>query len=154
MRFFSFIESSHEEILKEWDSFAKTLFPKHVERYLRRDHAAEMLTAISTDMQTAQSGQEQIDKSKGIVSPYRTPNKAASVHGVTRSIDGLTVSQLASEFRALRAVILRLWLPTNKVMSVEVINDIIRFNEAIDEAVADSISTHSDDRLKAFQLSL
>lgn len=143
MRFFSFIESHQEKILDEWDKFAKTLFPKNEERYLRRDHAAEMLKEMAADMKTVQSGQEQIDKSKGTVSPSHSSDNAAEVHGVTRSIDGLTVSQLASEFRSLRAIVMRLWLPEIDMLSKEVVNDIIRFNESIDEALADSITSHA-----------
>ena len=38
---------------------------------------------------------------------------------------------------------MRLWLPKLDVLSQEVINDIVRFNESIDEAIADSIISYS-----------
>ena len=143
MRFFTFIETSQQEILNEWDKFAKTLFPEQKDSYMRRDHAAEMLAEIAADMQTDQSAQEQINKSRGVVSPFHPEDSAASVHGVSRSSDGLDISQLASEFRSLRAIVMRLWLPKLDVLSQEVINDIVRFNESIDEALADSIISYS-----------
>ena len=143
MRLFTFIESHLEEILNEWDKFAETLFTKNKPRYLLRDHACEMLQELMADMKTTQSAQAQVDKSKGVVSPFHDSDNAASVHGIMRQNEGFTASELAAEFRALRAAILRIWLPKIDVMSKEVVIDIVRFNEAIDEALADSITTHA-----------
>lgn len=143
MRLFTFIESHLEEILNEWDKFAETLFTKNKPRYLLRDHAREMLQELMADMKTTQSAQAQVDKSKGVVSPFHDSDNAASVHGIMRQNEGFTASELAAEFRALRAAILRIWLPKIDVMSKEVVTDIVRFNEAIDEALADSITTHA-----------
>lgn len=144
MRLSTFIESNMEEILGEWDKFAKTLFSAEDKNnaYLLRDHAREVLLEMTIDMETNQSPQQQAEKSKGVVSPYHPDDSAANVHGVLRHDDGFTVSQVAAEFRALRASVLRLWLPKISVMSKEVVVDIIRFNESIDEALADSIVTY------------
>ena len=51
--------------------------------------------------------------------------------------------QLSSEFRALRATVLRLWLPQADAMSDQTVRDMVRFNEAIDQALAESIVTYS-----------
>ncbi|MDP3799632.1 MAG: RsbRD N-terminal domain-containing protein [Polaromonas sp.] len=144
MRLSTFIDSNIEEILSEWDKFAKTLFPPEDKgkAYLLRDHAREVLLELTKDMETAQSPQQQAEKSKGVASPYHPDDSAANVHGVMRHDDGFTVSQVAAEFRALRASVLRLWLPKISVMSAEVVFEIIRFNESIDEALADSIVTY------------
>lgn len=144
MKLSEFIDTNVEEILREWDKFANTLFPpeqKHT-AHLLRDHAREMLLEVTKDMETAQSPQQQVQKSKGAESPYHPDDSAANVHGVLRHDDGFTVSQVAAEFRALRASVLRLWLPNISVMSEEVVFEIIRFNESIDEALADSIVTY------------
>ena len=143
MRLFTFIESNIEEILNEWDKFAETLFPKGAQRYIMRDHAREMLSELVSDMKTSQSAQEQVEKSQGGSSPFHPSDSAANVHGVMRSNEGFSVPDIAAEFRALRAAILRLWLPKIEVMSKEVVTDIVRFNESIDEALADSITTHA-----------
>ena len=144
MRLFTFIESNLEEILVEWDEFAEAIFPDRSPRYLLRDHAREMLRELMADMKTHQSAQAQVDKSKGIVSPFHPSDSAASIHGVMRNSEGFTVSEVAAEFRSLRAAVLRLWLPKIDLMSKEVVTDIIRFNEAIDEALADSITTYAE----------
>ncbi|MFM9879613.1 MAG: RsbRD N-terminal domain-containing protein [Burkholderiaceae bacterium] len=144
MRLSEFITSSTEEILVEWDKFARTLFSEEDKNktYLLRDHAREILLELTADMETSQSLKQQVDKSKGVVSPYHPDDSAANVHGVLRHDEGFTVSQVAAEFRALRASVLRLWLPKISVMSKEVVIDIVRFNESIDEALADSIVTY------------
>lgn len=144
MRLSTFIETNLEEILAEWDNFAKTLLSgeDRSNAYLLRDHAREVLMELTADMKTKQSPQQQSDKSKGITSPFHPDDSAANVHGVLRHDDGFTVSQVAAEFRALRASVLRLWLPRISILSKEVVDDIIRFNEAIDEALADSIVTY------------
>ncbi|MES2942021.1 MAG: hypothetical protein V4772_04025 [Pseudomonadota bacterium] len=144
MRLSTFIELNLEEILGEWDKFAKTLFPTEdkFNAYLLRDHAREVLLELTADMETSQSSQEQADKSKGVATAYHPEDSAANVHGVLRHDDGFSVSQVAAEFRALRASVLRLWLPKISVMTEEVVTDIVRFNESIDEALADSLVTY------------
>lgn len=145
MRLSTFIKSHLEEILGEWDKFARTLFSSEekLSDYRLRDHAREVLLELTVDMQTGQSPQQQSDKSNGAVSPNHSDDSAATVHGVQRHDDGLTVSEVAAEFHALRGSVLRLWLPKISVMSKEVVIDIIRFDKAIDQALADSLITYN-----------
>ena len=67
MRLSQFIEANIKEILEEWDQFALTLFPSgaHVSASVLRDHARGILMELTEDMETAQSAQQQADKSKG-----------------------------------------------------------------------------------------
>ena len=143
MRLFTLIEINMDVILNEWDTFAQTFFKDNSRRYLLRDHAREMLIEMMADMKTAQTAQEQVDKSKGVASPYHPSDSAATVHGMMRSNEGLTAFEIAAEFRSLRASILRIWLPQIDVMTKEVVTDIIRFNESIDEALADSMNANA-----------
>ena len=146
MRLSTFIEAHTEEILREWDSFARTLFLEKdpLSVLLLRDHAREMLAELTQDIQTAQSPQQQIDKSRGKISPYHTDESAASIHGVLRHEEGFSVSQVAAEFRALRAVVHRLWLPHISTFATEVADDIMRCNESIDKALAESLVTYGE----------
>ncbi|MBC7711320.1 MAG: RsbRD N-terminal domain-containing protein [Rhizobacter sp.] len=146
MRLSTFINNHQDTILDEWDQFAKTLFSPEDKRnhYLLRDHARELLLELIADMTSDQSPQQEVDKSKGVVSPFHADDNAANVHGVTRHDEGFSVSAVVAEFRALRASILRMWLPNILVMSTPVVIDIIRFNESIDQLVADSIVTYKE----------
>lgn len=144
MKLSEFIDANVEEILREWDKFAQALFPtKDKNRaFLLRDHAREMLLDITKDMEKAQTLAEQAAKSKGD-RPYHPDESAANVHGMLRQHDGFSAAEIVAEFRALRATVLRLWLPKITTLSAEIIQEIVRFNESIDEAVADSLFTYN-----------
>ena len=144
MRLAKFIELNQKEILAEWDIFAKTIFSGNAKSHLSllRDHAEEILLELVSEMEQKESAQEQKAKSMGAASPFHPDESAANVHGMLRHDDGISFSSLAAEFRALRASVLRLWLPNIPVITKQVLLDVIRFNEAIDEALADSIATY------------
>jgi hypothetical protein len=72
-----------------------------------------------------------------------TAETAAETHALLRARSGFDIIQLAAEYRALRASVLRLWKDAGGVSSDEDFNDMMRFNEAIDQALAESISSFS-----------
>lgn len=140
-----FIEQHMDEILAEWVSFARTLDSSAEEMTLMqlRDHAEAILRSIALDIDSQQSRREQYDKSRGNSPAEGTQYSAASVHGTQRHQSNFTLLHLSAEFRALRATVLRLWLPRVSVLSAETIREMIRFNEGIDQALAESIVTYS-----------
>ena len=68
------------------------------------------------------------------------PETAAQTHAILRARSGFDINQLAAEYRALRASVLRLWTDAYVPSDVTEFEQVIRFNEAIDEALAESIS--------------
>ena len=68
-----FITRHMEEILVEWEVFARTLGPAAdtMDVEALRDHAQEMLTAIAADLSRLQSPAQQEAKSKGEAEPPR-----------------------------------------------------------------------------------
>ena len=143
MRLSRFITEHVDEILLEWVSFARTLAPAaHDMSVLAlQDHAKPILEEIALDMETRQSPEQQEEKSQGLAPDDE--HSAAAVHGTLRQISDFSLVQLAAEFRALRATVLRLWLPEVTQMSGATIQEMIRFNEAIDQALAESVVTYS-----------
>jgi signal transduction histidine kinase len=132
-------------IVSAWEQFAASLFPAAAQASSStlRDHAEQILQAIAEDLRTPQSRQEQADKSKGLAigSPAQG-RTAAQTHAVLRAASGFSMQQLVAEYRALRASVPRLWLdaaPPGR----EAMEDIGRFNEAIDQAVAESVDFFS-----------
>ena len=104
-----------------------------------RDHASQILAAVANDLTTAQTREEQSEKSKGRAPmPEGAPETAAQTHAVLRARSGFDINQLVAEYRALRASVLRLWMDVTPLNQVAV-QDLIRFNEAIDQAVAESV---------------
>lgn len=151
MKLSQFIEANIEKILEEWDEFALTLFPSgaHVSARELRDHAREILMELTKDMDTAPSAQQQADNSSGEESKAGEGESAAAAHGVERHYSGFTLAELAAEFRALRTTVLRLWLPEVSTMTAHVARDMVRFNEAIDQALAESVATYSQQNSRA-----
>ena len=145
MKLSEYLADHMEEILIGWDSFAQTLTPaaSAMTRKALRDHARQMLLAIALDIDTVQNDSEGIEKSMGH-SPDTYALSAASIHGSLREDSGFTLIQLTAEFRALRANVLRLWLATIKEFDETVTKDIVRFNDAVDQALAESAVTFAE----------
>ncbi len=145
MRLGPFIVQNMQRIVQEWESFAATILPaaRSMESLALRDHAQEILEAIVKDLSTPQTGDEQAAKSKGLA-PKRigAPETAAQTHAFLRARSGFDIRQLASEYRALRASVLRLWMEDCHPAAPD-LDDMIRFNEAMDQALAESIDFFS-----------
>ena len=142
MRLSQFIQDDMEAILAEWEAFATTLYPAstHMTPRMLRDHAQQMLLAVVADLATLQTSKEQSEKSMGRARvPLDAPETAAQTHAVLRAQSGIDINQLAAEYRALRASVLRLWEEKFQPGRDD-LQDLIRFNEAIDQALAESIS--------------
>ncbi|MDQ2641477.1 MAG: HAMP domain-containing histidine kinase [Pseudomonadota bacterium] len=134
-----------DEIMAEWVDFARTIDSSAEEMTLLqlRDHAAGILKSIALDIERQQSGEEQYEKSRGNSPGEGISGSAASIHGTERHRSNFTLLQLSAEFRALRATVLRLWLARVETLSADTIREMIRFNEGIDQALAESIGTYS-----------
>lgn len=144
MRLSGFILENIEAIVQEWENFARTMDTpgKPLDTEALRDHAELMLRTIAADLQTEQTDQEQVDKSQGHgVSEEET---AAKTHAITRLMSGFTIDQLVSEFRALRASVINHWMTRAKAGTHLQVEDMIRFNEAIDQALAESINSYTE----------
>jgi signal transduction histidine kinase len=142
MRLSVFIERDMETILKEWESFAATLLPAAVDMNSQqlRDHAEHILRAVCKYLETSRNDEEQERKSKGLApGPIDASNTAAETHALLRAQGGFDVNQMTSEYRALRASVLHLWTKANEPADI-VVTDMVRFNEAIDQAIAESVA--------------
>ena len=148
MRLADFILANREPILAEWEAFARTCAPASgsMDIVALRDHASEMLTVIATDLATPQGGHAQGEKSKGRApDPESDSLTAAEEHGAGRAESGFTVEQMISEYRALRASVIRLWTKVQGELRSADVEDLTRFNEAIDQSLAESITRYTQD---------
>lgn len=145
MRLGDFILGNIEPILQQWEDFARTLTPAAdgMTSLALRDHAGQMLRAIAADLSTSQSHEQRLLKSRG--ESVATGNvTAAETHAEIRHSSGFTIGQMIAEYRALRTSVLTLWMPPEKVSKGEEISDLLRFNEAIDQALAESVVTYTN----------
>jgi signal transduction histidine kinase len=144
VRLADFILSDMEAIVASWEAFARTLpAAGGMEASALRDHAEPILQAIAADLKTAQTPQQQRDKSHGLAQPLNAYETAAQTHAVLRARSGFDIKQLAAEYRALRTSVLTLWFERSPSRAVTDFDDVIRFNEAIDQALAESVDFFS-----------
>ncbi|MFP3557870.1 sensor histidine kinase [Paraburkholderia sp. SIMBA_049] len=145
MRLADFISRDIEPILAQWEAFAATLLPAaaNMESLALRNHAQHILHAVAKDLRTSQTREAQREKSLGR-SPSLTDatETAAQTHALLRARAGFNINQLAAEYRALRASVLRLWMD-DCAPEIPDLDDVIRFNEAIDQALAESVGFFS-----------
>jgi signal transduction histidine kinase len=150
MRLSQFMMTHRNQILSEWVAFARSCSttPEAMDLAELRDHASEMLDTIAADLNTPQTKVEQVDKSEGksdAEPDSNAPDTAAQSHGAARAESGFTVEQMVSEYRALRATVTRLWIETEGELTRKDLDDLVRFNEAIDQALAESTSRFTQD---------
>lgn len=132
-----FIDEERVRIVGEWVAFARTLLPEAggMSSSVLRDHADQILTAIIHDMTSQQSAAAQAEKSKGR-GDSRHLGEIGKLHAALRLDLGFKLGQIVAEYRALRASVLRLWENAGTDP-----RGITRFNEAIDEALAEAVAT-------------
>ena len=145
-RLSAFIRENVEPILAEWETFARSLSQGDtMDIAALRDHAKEMLIVIADDLDDPQTEQEQREKARGESdADTDTVYTAAQEHGAGRAESGFTVGEMVAEFRALRASVMRLWSHTQESVGKAELVDMTRFNEAIDQAIAESITQYTE----------
>lgn len=147
MRLAEFILHNLECILQEWEDFAATLVPaeKSWDKIMLRDHAKKMLETIAADLAEPQTRREEIEKSKGNNDHPEIQKTAATTHGKERLASGFSLDEAVAEYRALRASVTRLWQKSllNKPIPDTAIGDLIRFNEALDQAITESVISYT-----------
>jgi signal transduction histidine kinase len=148
MRLADFILENRESILREWEDFARTCAPASgtMDVTALRDHADQMLMVIAADLRTPQGGLDQSEKSKGHAPRSDSdPTTAAEEHGAARAESGFSVEQMVAEYRALRASVIRLWTRAEGELLPGDVDDLTRFNEAIDQSLAESVARFAED---------
>lgn len=133
----TFIRENEEIILREWAEFAKNLdtSSERMTTDALRDHARGMLRFVADYLDKPQS-REQAQRSWRAVSPRSRGDTAAAAHGGDRMEWGFSVTDMAAEFRGLRATVMRLWGNATERMDPE---ELLRFNEAIDRELTESM---------------
>lgn len=146
MRLSQFLIENIKPIVHEWENFARTMptTGKPLDAEALRDHAERMLRAIATDLNTEQSAEQQIKKSHGHGHNASGTDSAATSHAVGRLMTGFSINQVVAEFRALRASVMRQWMKQVKQDQSFEVDDVIRFNEAIDQALVESIASYTE----------
>lgn len=146
MRLADFILNNIESVLTEWVNFARTITPEK-DVFVLRDHAEQILRAAVDDMHASQTSQQSSAKSKGDGVAGKGSidlDSASEDHAVGRANSGFDMMELMSEYRALRASVVRLWRESVPGSEHHDLDDLTRFNEAIDQSVATAVHAYID----------
>jgi signal transduction histidine kinase len=142
MRLSRFISNNLDAILVDWVAFARGQLPAaaNLDEAALLDHGRSILQEIAADMHRPQDDDERQAKSEGnsdtASASKRVPSRS---HARQRERQGFQIEQMVAEYRALRATVLRLWSAASNSVQVEDLEDIGRFNEAVDQALAESL---------------
>jgi signal transduction histidine kinase len=144
MRLAAFIRQNSGEIIAEWEHFAQTLVPaaEGMTPLSLRNHISYILAFIADDIESSQTDAEQLKKSHG-EKPKDLRDSVAEIHAALRQAGGFNLDQMVSEYRALRASVTKLWGEQSSEPVADDVADLIRFNEAIDQELTESITYYS-----------
>jgi signal transduction histidine kinase len=151
MRFSEFILEQLDAIVDDWVVFARQLTPAATTMSVPAlaDHSRDILTAIAKDMEVEEDEATRQSKSEGDgpVPTGRGQRTAAAAHGAIRQLDGFDLDQMVAEYRALRASVLKLWRRAAQTDADrgQAVEEIARFNEGIDQALAESVKQYTQD---------
>ena len=145
MKLSIFIKDNLDAIVADWEAFARTLpAGRTISALALRDHCREILLEIADDMERRNSVAERAGQSQDIVPTEASTTTAAAEHGALRQMAGFDLVQLFAEFRAMRASVMAFWQrsggPATGTSSIE---ELMRFNEGMDKALAQSVQRYS-----------
>jgi signal transduction histidine kinase len=144
MRLSEFIEANSEQIIREWEGFAKTLAGgAGLPRWVLRDHSAAIIKYIAENMEQPQFTSEEIAKAQG-EGPSGPIERVAAVHVGLRIESGFDLVEIIAEYRALRSCVLRLWRSNDPESFAAGAAEIVRLGEAIDQNIAEAIPYYEE----------
>jgi len=134
-----FIDQHTDEIVAEWEAFARTLLPAAatISAFVLRDHAKPILQAIAQEIRRDEAGARPPDAA--------VEGTAATAHGTLVHLSGFNLLQLGSEYRALRAIVVKLWRSHLAREHHNALDDLQRFNASVDKALAESVASYADE---------
>jgi signal transduction histidine kinase len=141
MKIAQFIRTHPDEIEAQWEKFAKSIssFAPDLSASSLRDHLREILLAIADDMESIQSEEQRLEKSEGNKKRGGALDRISAVHARMRLNSGFSLEHAISEYRSLRSSILFLWVHSQPADDDVVLSEVTRFNEAVDQAIAEVI---------------
>lgn len=142
-----FIHQQAPAILAEWQRYVQTLQATDKKPALLAlpGQAEQVLAAIEGDLRRTRTRAQSLANARQLAARRSgTAHNAAEAHALLRAAQGFTLEQLVAEYRALRASVLDLWAESQPT-GPHVVAEIGRFNEAIDQAVLESVALYTQE---------
>lgn len=138
MRLSAFILEKMEPILREWEDVAQGIQPscRRMDVAGYRGHAQEILAEIAAALRASEAADGDDARPAHAARTQESPAE-------TRLKPGFNVDHLVCAYRALRVGVLNLWSRRDKSATRVEPDDMRRFNELLDRALAESIARYS-----------
>ncbi|SDR54109.1 Signal transduction histidine kinase [Paraburkholderia fungorum] len=136
-----FIEANLDILIKDWMDYARIVGPKgcRMTDEQLRDSARDLLVGIAANIREPQDAGQQIAKSRGEwIAPDPAFDEVGRTHADDRQTHGFDINAVVAEYRALRASVLYRWQQGCEA-DATAFQEMVRFNEAIDQMVAESV---------------
>jgi signal transduction histidine kinase len=147
MKLSQFIQAQIDLIVADWEDFARALpAGRSMTPLALRDHGREILLTIAREMDRPKTDQERTALAEDVATSSRPADTPAAEHGALRQMAGFDLVQLFAEFRALRSSVMLLWKRSDAAaVTADSLDDILRFNEGMDKALAESVQRYSSE---------
>lgn len=138
MRLADFIDANLDLLLSDWRNFARQLDLRRsaVSEHALQTSARSLLRQLAAELRTGPQGTGNGEAKHGVT-------RQAHVHARNRLRAGFTLTEMVAEFCALRANILERWARETDEMGTDAREDLVRFNQALDQALKEAISRYS-----------
>ncbi len=146
----AFIKNNVDALVADWEATAHTLpAARTMTAPALHGHCRGILLAVAADMSLPPSDGQGVAPSEAVAAtPASTRNAtsatSATEQGALQQRAGSDMAQLFAEFRALRKQVMLYWQGSSEQASgAAAMADAIRFNECMDQALADSVHRHA-----------
>jgi signal transduction histidine kinase len=142
----SFITTQREQILEAWESDAAARFSQAESGSVVpwRDHLGALLYAIARDLDAESRTSPAGSARSAQRDAWENVKALAEKHGADRAHGGMTLKQMVTEFPALRSAVTQLWFRSLPAATSDDLVDLIRFDEAVDLSLTQSVSEFMD----------
>jgi len=142
MELAAFIRSNEDVIVEEWEAFAHAYVHSaaHMDRSTLRDHIKGCFGSLQTILRppkpNGSGARKPRDRARKREERLTVPPKPMLPFGY----GGFDTIEMISEFRALRASVIKLWRSEwAKADASDILPDLLRFDEAIDQVMTESL---------------
>ncbi|MFU8816240.1 MAG: PAS domain-containing protein [Pseudomonadales bacterium] len=139
----TFIRQNFEVILADWEQFARTMLPAAdgLDPTALRDGAAEIIRTIADHAEARRPAAERRHAAERMTA-------TADRHAAERLTQQFTLKQLVAEYLALRKSVAQRWMEQLTTTGPEEMAELARFNEAVDQALSETIEAYDARLLK------
>ncbi|KVD88270.1 hypothetical protein WI90_20905 [Burkholderia ubonensis] len=139
-----FIDANVEILATDWVEQAQRLGASALSARALDVSARRLLKALAEDIRDAQNAAQQLATGGGEC-PLNVLDvtREARRHADDRLAQGFSVNDMVAEYRALRASVVRRWLNTDSDDDPRRLTDLVRFNEAVDQALNEAVERYA-----------